>query len=56
MNGCLYVIGGYDGANYLASVERYDPRVSSYSYSYSTLELNHWVNICRKENGLVYHR
>lgn len=27
LNGSLYVIGGFDGANHLASVERYDPRV-----------------------------
>ena len=30
LNGSLYVVGGFDGANHLASVERYDPRVLHY--------------------------
>ena len=26
-DGCIYAVGGFDGANRLTSVERYDPRI-----------------------------
>lgn len=31
INNALYVIGGYDGSNYLSSVERFDPRENSWT-------------------------
>lgn len=47
MNGAIYVVGGFDGGNYLASVERFDPRVSFYPFTKLT------NNFYRKESGVV---
>lgn len=30
-DGAIYAVGGYDGINYVSSVERLDPRVRFYS-------------------------
>ena len=30
--GYLYTLGGYDGASYLNTVERYDPKTKEWSY------------------------
>ena len=31
LDGCIYVIGGFDGENYLSSIEKYDPSTGSWS-------------------------
>ena len=31
LNGCLYVIGGFDGNNYLSDVDAYDPLTNSWT-------------------------
>lgn len=32
LNGCLYVVGGFDDNSPLSSVERFDPRLSCWDY------------------------
>ncbi len=53
-NGKIYAIGGYDGSDYLSTVEEYDPATDTWTIRASMPTARSGIGVAAASNGKVY--